>query len=92
METFKQKLYPIHEQDNNDLCIELTYYPDNIPSIKSYYFMSPSEYEELKSLHLDLYIENFIENEELTKDKLDIYLVNNSNNINIIRIINKINI
>lgn len=86
MEIFKQKLYPILEQDNNnDLCIELTYFPDNIPSIKSYYFMTPSEYEELKSLHLDLYIENFIENEELTKDKLDIYLINNSNNINIIR-------
>lgn len=90
MNKFKQNLNPIDESsdDNNDindnLCIELTYYPDSIPAIKSYYILTPEEYEELKSLHMDLYIENFINDEILTKDKLDIYHVINSKNIKII--------
>ena len=74
-----------NDNDNCKLCIELTFYPDTLPSIKSYYFMTPIEYEELKTLHLDLFIENFINDEDLTKEKLDIYLINNSNNIKMIR-------
>jgi hypothetical protein len=74
-----------NENDNGKLCIELTFYPDTLPSIKSYYLMTPTEYEELKTLHLDLFIENFINDEDLTKEKLDIYLINNSNNIKTIK-------
>jgi len=74
-----------NENENGKLCVELTFYPDTLPSIKSYYLMTPIEYEELKTLHLDLFIENFINDEDLTKEKLDIYLINNSNNIKIIR-------
>jgi hypothetical protein len=74
-----------NENENGKLCIELTFYPDTLPSIKSYYLMTPIEYEELKTLHLDLFIENFINDEDLTKEKLDIYLINNSNNIKIIK-------
>lgn len=95
MDMYKNTLNAIPEEqhfnnedmpyENNKLCIELTIYLESMPSIKSYYFMSHIEYEELKTLHMDLYIENFINKEDLTKEKLDIYLVNNSNNINIIQ-------
>jgi len=76
----KQILKPIIEE-NNELCIELTYFSDTSPAIKSYYLMSPTEYEELNSLYMDIYIENFMNGETLTKDNLDIYLINNSSNI-----------
>ena len=76
----KQSLNPILEE-NNELCIELTYFSDTLPAIKSYYIMSSIEYEELNTLYLDIYIENFINGETLTKDKLDIYLINNVSNI-----------
>jgi hypothetical protein len=90
MELYKNPLKPILEDDtssennddmNNKCCIELTFYPDTMPSIKSYYIMTNLEYEDLKTLHMDLYIENFLNDEDLTKEKLDIYVVNNSNNI-----------
>lgn len=76
----KQSLNPIIEE-NIDFCIELTYYSDSMPAIKSYYFMNSDEYENLKTLYLDIYIENFINGETLIKDKLDIYLINNKLNI-----------
>ena len=76
----RQSLNPILEE-NNELCIELTYFSDTLPAIKSYYIMSSIEYEELNTLYLDIYIENFINGETLTKDKLDIYLINNVSNI-----------
>lgn len=76
----KQILKPIIEE-NNDLCVELTYFSDTLPAIKSYYIMSNSEYEEITSFHMDIYIENFINNETLTKDNLDIYLINNTSNM-----------
>lgn len=69
--------------DENKLYIELTYYPDTLPQIKSYYIMTDEQYRELKTLHIDLYIENFLNNEDLTKDKLDIYVISNVNNIKI---------
>jgi hypothetical protein len=89
MNKLKQNLNTIEESpddniDNNNLCIELTYYSDSIPAIKSYYILTAEEYEELKLLHMDLYIENFINSETLTKDKLDIYEINNNKNIIII--------
>ncbi len=65
MEQNKLTLKAIPEDDsssdNNEYihdicCIELTFYPDTMPSIKSYYIMTNSEYEELKSLHMDLYM------------------------------------
>ncbi len=73
-----------NENTTNKLCIELTYYSDSIPSIKSYYFMSSEEYEELENMHIDLYIEDFMNGEDLTKEKLDIYLINNPKNILVI--------
>ena len=76
----KQLLKPIIEE-NNELCIELTYFSDTLPAIKSYYLMSSTEYEELNSLYMDIYIENFLNGETLTKNNLDIYLINNSSNI-----------
>lgn len=72
--------------ENNDdkkLHIELTYYPDTLPQIKSYYIMSDEQYRDLKSLYMDLYIDNFLNGEDLTKDKLDIYVISNVNNIKI---------
>jgi len=75
----------INDKTDGNLCIELTFYPDTIPQIKSYYIMTPNEYEELKSIYMDIYIENFINNENLIKDKLDIYIINNLNNIRIIK-------
>jgi len=80
MNFIKQPLNPILEE-NTELCVELTYFSDTLPSIKSYYIMSPNEYEELKTLYLDIYIENFINGETLTKDKLDVYLINNIENV-----------
>lgn len=75
-----------NKHDNiNELCVEITYYPDTMPQIKSYYIMSPNEYEDLKSLYIDVYIDDFINNEDLTKDKLDIHLVQNINNITIFK-------
>jgi hypothetical protein len=82
MNHIKPSLKPIIEE-NNDLCIELTYFSDTLPAIKSYYIMSSSEYEDLNSLHMDIYIENFINGETLTKDKLDIYLINKLSNVSI---------
>ena len=76
----KQLLNPIIEE-NNELCVELTYFSDILPAIKSYYLMTSTEFEELNSLYMDIYIENFINGETLTKDNLDIYLINNSSNI-----------
>lgn len=83
---------PNSENDNNDannqknnLYIELTYYPDTLPQIKSYYIMTNEQYRELKTLHMDLYIDNFLNDEDLTKDKLDIYVINNINNIKILK-------
>jgi hypothetical protein len=89
MNLYEHRLENESSSDNNDindkLCIELTYYADNIPSIKSYYIMTNNEYEELKTLHMDLYIENFLNDEDLKKEQLDIYIVNNVNNINKIK-------
>ena len=69
---------------NNSLCIELTFFADTLPSIKSYYILSKTEYDELKIMHLDLYIENFINEETLSKDKLDIHIVAGIKNIELI--------
>ena len=80
MNNSKQLLNPIIEE-NNELCVELTYYSDILPAIKSYYIMNLSEYEELNSLYMDIYIENFINGETLTKNNFDIYLINNPSNI-----------
>lgn len=89
MNQFKHFLNTINESsddiiDENKIYIELTYFSDSIPAIKSYYILTSEEYEELKLLYMDIYIENFINSETLTKDKLDIYEINNSNNIKII--------
>ena len=88
----KSPLNTIYEDDSssdqnliNTVCVEITYFPDNLPAIKSYYLMSQIEHKDLITLYMDLYIENFINEEELTKDKIDIYVINNSNNINICR-------
>jgi len=75
-----QILNPIIEEDS-ELCIELTFFSDILPAIKSYYIMNQVEYEELISLYVDIYIENFIDDEILTKDKLDIHLIKKSSNI-----------
>lgn len=65
--------------------VELTYYADTMPQIKSYYAMTQTEYQNLNLLYLDLYIENFINDEELTKDKLDIHTITNPESINVCR-------
>jgi hypothetical protein len=69
----------------NNLCVEITYYSDSLPSIKSYYLMSSIEYEDLKTQHMDIFIENFMNDEDLTKDKLDIHIVHNVNSIKIFK-------
>jgi hypothetical protein len=69
----------------NAVCVEITYFPDNLPALKSYYLMSQTEHKDLITLYMDLYIEDFINGEELTKDKIDIYVINNSNNIKVCR-------
>jgi hypothetical protein len=56
-----------------------------LPQIKSYYEVSPLEYENLKSMHIDIYIDNFLNGENLEKDKLDIYVISNNSNIKIIK-------
>lgn len=80
MSILKQMLNPIIEE-TNELCVELTFYPDSIPAMKSYYIMNSSDYEELNTLHLDIYIEDFMNNETLTKNNFEIYLINNPSNI-----------
>jgi len=80
MNNSKQMLNPIIEE-NNDLCVELTFYSDSLPAMKSYYIMNSADFEELNSLHMDIYIENFINSETLTKNNFDIYLINNPSNI-----------
>lgn len=80
-----------YDLTNNDvnkseiiLCVELTYFSDNLPQIKSYYEMTQIKYDELTTMYMDIYIENFLNGENLTKDKLDIHLISNHTNINII--------
>jgi hypothetical protein len=88
-----QQLKPISEDESpntepdltNKILVEISYFPDTLPSIKSYYMWSHEELETFKSLHMDLYIENFLNNEDLTKEKIDIYVVNNPKNIEICR-------
>lgn len=84
----KIKLHPIpesistSESDNQDkIAVEIIYYPDTLPTLKSYYLLSYDEYNDLLKIHRDLYIENFINNEKLTKDKLDIHIIQNDDNI-----------
>lgn len=83
------KLFTIEENElsseDNNLYIEITFLSDYLPTIKSYYIMNSEEYKNLKILYMDIYIENFINNETLTKNKLDIHIINNKNNINIIK-------
>lgn len=88
----KASLNTIYEDESssdqnliNTVCVEITYFPDNLPALKSYYLMSQTEHKDLITLYMDLYIEDFINGEELTKDKIDIYVINNSNNIKICR-------
>jgi len=69
------------QNTSNNLFIEITYFSDNIPSIKSYYNMTQPDYRDLKTLTMDLYIDDFIDGENLTTDKLDIHIINNPNNI-----------
>jgi len=71
------------EQTNIKFYIEIIFYPDNLPPIKSYYIMNQQEYDYLTSLHMDIYIEDFMNGENLTKDKLDIHVINNYKNIEI---------
>jgi hypothetical protein len=88
----KASINTIYEDDTssdqnliNTVCVEITYFPDNLPALKSYYLMSQTEHKDLITLYMDLYIEDFINGEELTKDKMDIYVINNSNNIKVCR-------
>lgn len=88
MEINKQTLNTIFEEESSsehnnseNVYVEITYFPDNMPSIKSYYVMNQNEYKDLKTIYLDLYIDDFINEEELTKDKIDIHIINNPNNI-----------
>ena len=98
MEQIKHILEPILEDQNiynnqnliDKLYIEIIYFSDTMPHIKSYYIMNEIEYKDLKSLHIDLFIENFLNEENLTKDKLDIHLIQNPNSQN--HIINFINL
>lgn len=88
MEINKQTLNTIFEEESSsehnnseNVYVEITYFPDNMPAIKSYYVMNQNEYKDLKTVYLDLYIDDFINEEELTKDKIDIHIINNPNNI-----------
>jgi len=88
MEINKNSLNTIFEDESSSeqtpidrIYVEITYYADSLPSIKSYYIMSHNEYKDLKTLYMDLYIEDFINGESLSRDKLDIHPINNTNNI-----------
>jgi hypothetical protein len=69
----------------NKVYVEIIFFGDTFAQLKSYYEMTPDEYENLKTLHIDIYIENFINDETLTKEKLDIHNVSNMSNINLIK-------
>jgi hypothetical protein len=69
------------ETDLDKLYIEITYYPDHMPQIKSYYKLTKDEYKEITTMYMDLYIDNFINGEKITKDNLDIHIINNPLNI-----------
>jgi hypothetical protein len=71
-------------KNNNSICIEVTFFADTLPSIKSYYILSKEEYDSVRMMHLDLYLENFINEETLSKDKLDIHIITNIQNIELI--------
>ena len=83
---FNNKLEIIHEDIyiHDKLYVEITYFFDELHNIKSYYIMTDEEYKSLSIMIIDIYIENFINNEILTKDKLDIHIINNIDNIKII--------
>ena len=70
--------------DENKLCVEITYDSESLMFLKSYYMMTQNEYDDLKTQHIDIFIENFINNEDLTKDKLDIHIVQNTNSVKLI--------
>lgn len=74
----------VDSDDNNNLdklYVEITYYPDHMPQIKSYYKLTEDEYKEITTMYMDLYIDNFINGEKITKDNLDIHIINNPINI-----------
>jgi len=66
---------------SDEICVEIICYLDTIPAIKSYYILSKKEYDDLKMLHIDIFIPDFINNETITKDKLDIIIITNEINI-----------
>jgi hypothetical protein len=69
------------DTNTNKLVVEIIYYSDFMSAIKSYYLLTNEEYENLMNLHRDIYIENFINNERLDRDKLDIHIIQNTNSI-----------
>lgn len=75
----------VDSDDDNDnldkLYVEITYYPDHMPQIKSYYKLTKDEYKDITTIYMDLYIDNFINGEKITKDNLDIHIINNPINI-----------
>ena len=70
-----------NDTNMNKLVVELIYFSDYIHAIKSYYLLTNDEYENLINLQRDIYIDNFLNNERLDKDKLDIHIIQNTNNI-----------
>ena len=97
MEINKNALNIIFEDESSSdsnivdkVYVEITYFSDSISSIKSYYIMSQSEYRDLKTLYMDLYLDNFINNEVLTQNNIDIHIINNPNNIKLCKDILKV--
>jgi hypothetical protein len=82
LSTISEDKYQNDDEKKDNLFIELTYYPDTLPAIKSYYIMTKAEYSDLQGIHMDLYIDNFLNDETLTRDKLDIHIINNKINQN----------
>jgi len=80
LDTISEDIIPNDDKIKDNLFIELTYYPDTLPEIKSYYIMTNTEYSDLRGMHMDLFIDNFLNGETLTRDKLDIHIINNKIN------------
>lgn len=71
--------------DPNEIVVEISFYPNHFPQIRSYYVMDHTEYEELENIEIDLFIDNFFDNEDLTSDQLYIHVIQNENMCKLIK-------
>lgn len=69
------------ESDDEKKIIEIIYFSTKVPALRSYYIVNSKEYGEILNLQKDIFIDNFLNNECLTSNNLDIHIIKKKENI-----------